>query len=82
MHCPTCQSSRVYPSRLRSTLERIRQRITERQPYRCHACNWRGWREVEFESASPSIDVTPEDLRTGRAATPLSSKDVDQLDPA
>jgi len=80
MDCPRCRSSRVYPSRLRSMLERVRQRFTERQPYRCHACNWRGWHDVEFKTKTP--DVTPEDLRTGRTPAPLSSSDVDQLDPA
>jgi hypothetical protein len=54
--------------------------MTDRQPYRCHECNWRKWREVEFLSANP--DVSPEDLRTGRDGQPLSTTDVDQLDPA
>jgi len=54
--------------------------MTDRQPYRCHECNWRRWREVEFLSANP--DVSPEDLRTGRGGQPVSSQDVDQLDPA
>jgi hypothetical protein len=80
MRCPKCRSRRVYPSRLRSPLERLRQKFTERRPHRCHACNWRAWREVEFESSE--ADVTPQDLRTGRAPAPLSQKDVDQLDPA
>jgi len=80
MKCPRCASTRVYPSRLRSLAERLRQKVTDRQPYRCHECNWRKWREVEFHDASP--DVTPEDLRTGRAVSPVSSKDVDELDPA
>lgn len=80
MKCPRCASARVYPSRLRSTLERLRQKLTDRQPYRCHECNWRNWREVEFLTRNP--DVSPEDLRTGRGQAPVSSNDVDQLDPA
>ena len=80
MKCPRCSSARVYPSRLRSVLERLRQKMTDRQPYRCHECNWRKWREVEFLSANP--DVSPEDLRTGRDGQPLSTTEVDQLDPA
>jgi hypothetical protein len=70
----------VYPSRLRNPVERLRQKLTEKQPYRCHECNWRKWREVEFLSASP--DVRPDDLRTGRGVAPVSSTDVDDLDPA
>ena len=79
MKCPRCSSARVYPSRLRSGLERLRQKMTDRQPYRCHECNWRKWREVEFLTVHP--DVKPEDLRTGREH-PLSTNEVDQLDPA
>jgi hypothetical protein len=79
MKCPKCASTRVYPSRLRNTLERLRQKMTERQPYRCHECDWRSWRDVEFMSPHP--DVNPEDLRTGRGPDPLSTGDVDQLDP-
>ena len=80
MKCPRCASVRVYPSRLRNTLERLRQKMTDLQPYRCHECGWRKWREVEFMSANP--DVKPEDLRTGKGLTPISQTDVDQLDPA
>ena len=80
MKCPRCASARVYPSRLRGGLERLRQKMTERQPYRCHECGWRKWREVEFLNANP--DVRPEDLRTGRGGSPVSTADVDQLDPA
>lgn len=79
MKCPRCASARVYPSRLRNGLERIRQKVTDRQPYRCHECSWRRWREVEFLSANP--DVKPEDLRTGRGVAPVSTTEVDQLDP-
>lgn len=79
MKCPRCRSARVYPSKLRNDFERLRQKLTERQPYRCHECGWRKWREVEFLDSSP--DVRPEDLRTGHDIDPLSSKDVDQLDP-
>ena len=80
MKCPRCASVRVYPSRLRNSFERLRQKMTDRQPYRCHECEWRKWREVEFLSANP--DVKPEDLRSAHQAAPPSVNDVDQLDPA
>lgn len=80
MQCPACHSPRVYPSRLRGTWERLRQKVTDRQPYRCHECSWRAWRDVEFRTADP--DVSPDDLRTGRESKPPSSTDVDDLDPA
>ena len=41
--CPACGSTRVYPSRHRSTAERLHQVFTEKRPYRCRRCNWRGW---------------------------------------
>ena len=78
MKCPACGSPRVYPSRLRTGLERLRQKLTASQPYRCHACEWRDWRGVQVHPASP--DVHPEDLRTGRAPQPVSPTDLDQLD--
>ena len=80
MKCPRCASVRVYPSRLRNGIERFRQKLTDRQPYRCHECSWRKWREVEFLSANP--DVKPDDLRSGQRPDPIPSTDVDQLDPA
>jgi hypothetical protein len=80
MKCPRCKSVRVYPSRLRNSFERLRQKVTDRQPYLCHECDWRKWREVEFLTANP--DVKPEDLRSGHKTGPLSPTEVDRLDPA
>jgi len=79
MKCPRCASVRVYPSRLRNGLERLRQKLTERQPYRCHECEWRKWRDVEFTGTNP--EVKPDDLRSGQQAG-LSTTEVDRLDPA
>ena len=42
-HCPKCQSKEIRRSRSRSRWERWRKEITGKQPYRCRACNWRGW---------------------------------------
>ena len=80
MKCPTCGSTRVFPSRLRNGIERLRQMVTDKQPYRCHACNWRKWREVEIHLDNE--DVRPDDLRTGRTPKPVSPKDIDSLDTA
>ena len=54
--------------------------LTDKQPYRCHACNWRKWREVEIHLDNE--DVRPDDLRTGRTPKPVSPKDIDSLDTA
>jgi hypothetical protein len=78
MKCPACGSPRVFPSRVRNVIERLRQILTDKQPYRCHQCGWRQWRGVLIHGDSP--DVHPEDLRTGRVPAPVSSKDIDQLD--
>ena len=80
MTCPACGSTRVFPSRLRNRVERLRQRLTDTQPYRCHQCNWRKWREVEIHS--DNSDVRPDDLRTGRTPEPVSPKELDSLDTA
>jgi hypothetical protein len=80
MTCPACGSTRVFPSRLRNRLERLRQALTDKQPYRCHQCNWRKWREVEIHP--DNSDVLPEDLRTGQTSKPVSSNDIDSLDTA
>lgn len=78
MKCAACGSPRVYPSRLRNSLERLRQLVSDKQPYRCHACGWRKWNDVAVHPDSP--DVHPEDLRTGRVSKPVSTTDLDQLD--
>lgn len=80
MKCPACGSTRVFPSRLRNGIEQLRQIITDKQPYRCHECEWRKWREVEIHA--DDADVHPEDLRTGRTPQPVSPSDFDELDAA
>ena len=78
MKCPACGSTRVYPSQLRNVIERLRQSLTDKQPYRCHECGWRRWRDVLQHATAP--DVRPEDLRTGAEPQPISPADLDQLD--
>jgi predicted RNA-binding Zn-ribbon protein involved in translation (DUF1610 family) len=77
MQCPTCGSTRVHSSRLRGLFERLRQALTGMQPFRCHQCGWRRWRSVIDQNSAP---IVPDDLRTGRAAAPLSNRDIDQID--
>ena len=45
------------------SIERVRQMLTDKQPYRCHECGWRRWRDMLIHDTP---DVHPEDLRTGR----------------
>jgi hypothetical protein len=79
MNCPSCDSSRLHPSRLRGLLETLRYRLSDLQPYRCHGCNWRGWRAIELPPSQP--DTHPDDLRGGRPGTPVPAGDLDPLDP-
>ncbi len=80
MQCPSCGSARVYPSRLRNVVERLRQSVTDKQPVRCHQCGWRRWRDVVLHQEHEP--VRPDDLRTGRAGAPVSARELDQLDSA
>jgi hypothetical protein len=81
MKCGACGSTRVYPSRLRNAFERARQAVTGLQPYRCHACNWRKWAEVQVHSNADG-ETRPDDLRTGRDTAPVKPTDLDSLDGA
>jgi hypothetical protein len=79
MKCPSCDSTRVYPSRLRGFLEVLRHRLTDRQPYRCRDCGWRRWLAIEIVPIQP--DVRPDDLRTGGPPNPVAGGELDPLDP-
>jgi hypothetical protein len=52
--------------------------LTEKQPFRCHQCNWRKWQVLRIHADHP--DVHPEDLRTGRVSPPVSPTDLDEID--
>ncbi len=80
MKCPACESSRVFPSRFRGGLERLRALVTDTQPYRCHDCGWRRWGDVRVLPDGPNVH--PEDLRTGRTPQPLSPTELDAIDPS
>jgi predicted RNA-binding Zn-ribbon protein involved in translation (DUF1610 family) len=77
-NCPTCSSARIYPSRLRSAIERVRRALTEHQPYRCHACGFRGWGQILVPVDEGERDA--EELRSGGITPPITSRDLDQLD--
>jgi hypothetical protein len=49
--CPACGKASIHHSRPRSWFERVRRRVTGLVPFRCHSCNWRGWRN-EFTAGS------------------------------
>jgi transposase-like protein len=48
LQCPQCGSaSAVHRSAARTWWERWRKLLTQKRPYRCHACGWRGW-DIDF----------------------------------
>ena len=51
--CPECGSDAVHHSRTRGLLERVRRLFTSRAPFRCHECDWRGWRG-EADTSTPT----------------------------
>ncbi len=74
--CPACGGGDVHHSRLRNWTERLRWRLTSRVPFRCHQCDWRGWRdETVARRPSGQIDATERILHRD-----ISDDDIDQLD--
>ena len=53
-NCPSCGSNRVFRSKTRTAFERFRRQFTMKRPYRCHACNWRGWAPDGTQAVAPS----------------------------
>ncbi len=43
--CPACASATIHRSRISSRLEHVRRQFTDKRPYRCSECGWRGWIE-------------------------------------
>jgi hypothetical protein len=54
--CPKCNSRDFHGSRRRGLWETWRQQITGKRPFRCHACNWRGWRQDDAPDVVWSSD--------------------------
>jgi hypothetical protein len=69
--CPRCGDDRVHHSRLKSAIERLRCRLTGRVPFRCHACDWRGWKR----DVRPAADG-PRPIHRN-----LTDSELDHLDP-
>ena len=41
--CPKCGSPSLFRSRHRGVMEMIRKNMSDKRPFRCHKCGWRGW---------------------------------------
>ena len=71
--CPACGHLAVHHSRFRGWTERLRFNLTGRVPFRCHQCDWRGWRE----DASPAAGDASREVHKQ-----LTEDELDELDPA
>jgi hypothetical protein len=49
----------------------VRRRVTGRVPYRCHTCNWRGWRK----------DVRPGARELREIHRDLTDAELERLEP-
>jgi hypothetical protein len=93
--CASCSSTSLQRSRVSGPFEQMRRQLTDKRPYRCYACGWRGWRDVivvpppAASIAVPHPDLTPLDmaLRTAFYApgappvpTSLSALDAAQFE--
>ena len=54
--CHKCGSLHARRSRTRNTWERVYRALSGKRPFRCQACNWRGWRV----DPSPFYDYSQE----------------------
>jgi FlaA1/EpsC-like NDP-sugar epimerase len=74
--CPSCASGSVHRSRVNGALEHIHRQLTDKRPYRCYACGWRGWvKVVDVPTPSAMAPVEDPDLTAIDAAlrTPFST---------
>ena len=69
--CPTCGQHDVHHSRFKSWVERLRFNVTGRVPYRCHQCQWRGWREDTSSKGDALREVHKQ----------LTDTELERLDP-
>ena len=70
--CPRCGSADVHHSRLRSWIETLRVSVTGRAPFRCHHCDWRGWRREARPRSGAQIREIHHDL---------TDAELEKLDP-
>ena len=76
MLCPSC-SKQIHRSRVRNRWEEIRRLFTGRRPFRCHGCNWRGWRkEFKYEGTQAWGSSGSHDLKDAQR----TELDLDALD--
>ncbi len=78
-HCPKCQSKDIHRSRAKTRMERWRQQITQKRPFRCRACNVRVWGP---ETGPVFGEWEAETAKDAMAPPRLDLHELDQFDPA
>ena len=87
-HCPSCRSERDYTSRARSRWESWRKARTGKRPYRCRACDWRGWAQDsgphfsadQIASAARAVAADPSNLKDTEPGHSRRGVDLATLD--
>jgi hypothetical protein len=71
----------VFRSKTRTAFERFRRQFTMKRPYRCHACNWRGWAPDGLQAVAPAdvigAPAAPPNLAAIDSALEQKAKDAD-----
>ncbi len=86
-HCPKCNSNDIRRSRTKSRWERWRKAITDKRPFRCRKCQWRGWLPMTLADMDQALGrrrtaIDPPNLRGTLLArnNPRHSLDLKELD--
>ena len=74
LSCGDCGSSKVFRSRTRTLIGRVHRAFTEKRPYRCRDCGWRGWVDPLEETGHVSLTAfEPENPDFGSLDQMISS---------
>jgi FlaA1/EpsC-like NDP-sugar epimerase len=65
--CAACGAASLHRSRVSGPIEQLRRQLSDRRPYRCYACGWRGW-------------VTPPPFPPDARAAAIQAPDLNELD--
>lgn len=57
--CPACGSDTIHRSHAKSRIEEVRKSFSPKRPYRCHACDCRGWLVpmAHHTPSEPAVDL-------------------------
>jgi hypothetical protein len=74
--CPMCGGDELYRSGIRSRAEDLRRSLSSKRPFRCHACDWRGWLEpADHRDHAPLEEFAARSEESLEAAPDLEALD-------